>query len=100
MQERQRVAAVQQRRSVELKQDPAIASVEVGASDDSPGEGALLIRVTGSTNTPVPAVNDGVRPKLVFDAQTRPAPSTVPQLGIIDHTAAVKQQNNAPWMTL
>ena len=45
--ERQRVEAVQQRRAAQLMQDKAIKSVSVGASADSPNEGALLIQVSG-----------------------------------------------------
>jgi len=67
-QERQRVAAVQQRRAAQLMQDPSIKSVTVGASADNPSEGALLIQVSGSNMPRVPATIDGVRTRLIFDA--------------------------------
>jgi hypothetical protein len=64
--ERQRVSTVQLRRSAELRQDPAVASVDIGASEDNPEEGALLIQLSGATRSPIPAVIDGVRTKVVF----------------------------------
>jgi hypothetical protein len=66
--ERQRVSPVQLRRSGELMQDPAVASVDISASEDNPGEGALLIQLSGATRSPVPQVIDGVRTKVVFTA--------------------------------
>jgi len=71
-QERQRVAAVQQRRAAQLMQDASIKSVTVGASADNPNEGALLIQVSGSTIPRVPPSIDGVRTRLVFDATASP----------------------------
>jgi len=71
-QERQRVAAVQQRRAAQLMQDASIKSVTVGASADNPNEGALLIQVSGSTIPRVPPSIDGVRTRLVFDAGANP----------------------------
>jgi hypothetical protein len=67
--ERQRVFTVQQRRTGELMQDKAITAVDIGASEDSPGEGALVIRLSGATRSPVPPVIDGVRTKVVFSRQ-------------------------------
>jgi hypothetical protein len=46
--------------------DSAVVSVNVGPSEDNPGEGALLIQLSAATGTPVPAVIDGVRTKVVF----------------------------------
>jgi hypothetical protein len=71
-QERQRVAAVQQRRAAQLMQDASIKSVTVGASADNPNEGALLIQVSGSMIPRVPPSIDGVRTRLVFDATANP----------------------------
>ncbi|HZI56143.1 MAG TPA: hypothetical protein VFF39_05185, partial [Verrucomicrobiae bacterium] len=53
-QERQRVATVQQRRALQLMQDPSIKSITVGASADNPNEGALLIQVSGNAIPRVP----------------------------------------------
>jgi len=71
-QERQRVAAVQQRRAAQLMHDASIKSVTVGASADNPNEGALLIQVSGSMIPHVPPSIDGVRTRLVFDAGANP----------------------------
>jgi len=71
-QEQQRVAVVQQRRALQLMQDPSIKSVTVGASADNPKEGALLIQVSGSAIPQVPASIDGVRTRLVLDANVHP----------------------------
>jgi hypothetical protein len=64
--ERQRVSTVQLRRAGDLMRDSAVASVNVGTSEDNPGEGALLIQLSAATRAPVPAVIDGVRTKVVF----------------------------------
>src|SRR5262249_6726944 len=56
--ERTRVAAVQGRASVMLK-DPAVHSLSVGSSADSPHEGAIIVSASRSMNTPIPAVIDG-----------------------------------------
>ena len=46
--------------------DDAVLAVGVGASDDSPGEPALVIYVdAGKERPPIPAVIDGVRTKVV-----------------------------------
>jgi hypothetical protein len=71
-QELQRVTAVQQRRSAQLMQDASIKSVTVGASADNPNEGALLIHASGSAVPRVPAVVDGVRTRVLFDASASP----------------------------
>ena len=67
--ERQRVLTVQQQRAGELMQDKAVTAVDIGASEDSPGEGALVVRVSGPTRSPVPPVMDGVRTKVVMSPQ-------------------------------
>jgi hypothetical protein len=87
-QERQRVAAVQQRRAAQLMQDASIKSVTVGASADNPNEGALLIHVSGSAVPRVPAMVDGVRTRVVFDSSASPQPSAGAQE--IDRAMLVK----------
>jgi hypothetical protein len=86
--ERERVTAVQQRRAAQLMQDASIKSVTVGASADNPNEGALLIQVAGSVVPRVPAVIDGVRTRVVFDASASPQPSVGAQE--IDRAMLVK----------
>jgi hypothetical protein len=71
-QERQRVTAVQQKRAAQLMQDASIQSVTVGASADNPNEGALLIHASGDAIPHVAPSIDGVRTRLVFDANANP----------------------------
>jgi hypothetical protein len=92
--ERQRVTTVLQRRSAQMLQDSSIKSVTVGASADNTQEGALLIHVSGSAVPQVPPTIDGVRTRLVFDAQTDQAlPSVAKEK--IDHAMTVKEANVA-----
>jgi hypothetical protein len=95
-QERQRVAAVQQRHAVELMRDRAVTSVDVGASDDSPGEGALVIRFAGTT-PPVPQVIDGVRTKVV-SAQAGALRMPILSAQDMDNAASVKENHTAALM--
>jgi hypothetical protein len=46
--------------------------VTVGASADNPNEGALLIHASGDAIPHVPPSIDGVRTRLVFDANANP----------------------------
>jgi hypothetical protein len=96
--ERQRVAAVRQRRSAQLMQDPAIKSVTVGASADNPNEGALLIQVSGSAIPRVQPTIDGVRTRLVFDGSA--AATSHPSIGAqeIDRAMVVKEAHVADLM--
>ncbi|HLW51356.1 MAG TPA: hypothetical protein VKW06_00810 [Candidatus Angelobacter sp.] len=90
-QERARVSAVRQRQTAALMQDPALTSVEVGASSDSPGEGALLIHVSGPTSAPIPAVVDGVRTVVVSSEQEASGRWPVLSRQDIDSTTAIKE---------
>ena len=67
--EHARVAAVHRDHAVELMQDASVSSVSIGASNDSPGEGALVIHVNSSNYAVVPALIDGVRTRVVLDSQ-------------------------------
>jgi len=89
--ENRRVSLVQQRRSKELMQDPAVISVDVGASEDNPGEGALVIQLSGATRTSVPPVIDGVRTRVIIttDAGALPAPRL--SADDIDRSTATKE---------
>jgi hypothetical protein len=89
--EQRRVSTVQLRRSDELMRDPAFVSVEVGASEDNPGEGALLIQLSAAPRAPVPPVIDGVRTKVVFTPDA--GALRVPGLSAddIDRTTATKE---------
>jgi hypothetical protein len=94
--ERQRVDAVQQRRGAGLLQDPAITAVEIGASEDSPGEGALVIKLSGTPRSLVPATIDGVRTKVVVSGQ-----AGAPRLSSqdMDQAIAVKETHAADLMS-
>ncbi|HET7873498.1 MAG TPA: hypothetical protein VFL42_13350, partial [Terriglobales bacterium] len=75
--------------------DPAIRSVQTGASADSPSEGALLIEVSAVPQTRIPAAVDGVRTKLVY-AQGAAAPALSNQ--DVDRTIAIKDAHVAGLM--
>jgi hypothetical protein len=89
--ERGRVSAVQQRRSGELMQDPAVASVDIGASGDNPGEGALVIRLSGATMTPVAPLIDGVRTKVIFTPGAGTPQTPLLRMDEMDRSTAIKE---------
>jgi hypothetical protein len=89
--ERQRVTAVLQTRAAELMQDTAVTSVEAGASEDSPGEGALVIHLAAAPRSPVPPVIDGVRTKVVFSPQAGMPQTPALNMQDIDHARATKE---------
>ena len=96
--ERQRVAAVQVRRSgMLMQQDSSVRSVEVGASADSPGEGALVIHLSHGANAPIPAVVDGVRTRVIFDQDSGIVQPAIGQVQV-DHATAVKEAHVNEWM--
>jgi hypothetical protein len=69
-QERDRTQAVREARALLLMRDPAITAVEAGASQDAPGQGILVVRVSGTTQAPIPAVIDGLRTRVMFANQS------------------------------
>jgi hypothetical protein len=89
--ERQRVVTVQQRRAAELMQDRAVSAVDIGASEDSPGEGALIVRLAGVPRSPVPPVIDGVRTKVVFSPQAGTPKTPALSRDAIDQATATKE---------
>jgi len=61
-----RAAAVKDKRAAELMADPAVIGVGVGASDDSPGEAAIVLYLEqGKPAGTIPAQIDGVRTKVI-----------------------------------
>jgi hypothetical protein len=65
-QEVQRATAVKLRHEVRLMSDPAVVGVGVGASDDNPGEAALVLYVDRErAHAPIPAEIEGVRTKVI-----------------------------------
>jgi hypothetical protein len=96
--ERQRVTAVQVRRSgMLMQQDSSVRSVEVGTSADSPGEGALVIHLSRGASAPIPAVVDGVRTRVIFDPESGIVQPSVGQVQI-DQATAVKEAHVNQWM--
>ena len=59
--------AVKDKHAQELMADPAVIGVDIGVSDDQPGQPALLVYVEqGRPHAPLPAEVDGVRTKVIF----------------------------------
>jgi hypothetical protein len=90
--EQQRVQVVHQAHAPLLTLDPAITSVVVGGSEDSPGEGALEIRVGGAPQAPIPAVINGVRTRVIYEG---PGPAPTPAQQEVENAATVKQAHVA-----
>jgi hypothetical protein len=95
-QETRRAERVRQEHAMLLMRDPAITFVGLSASEDSPGEGALEVHVSGTPQAPVPAVLDGVRTRVVFSAQTTAAVS-VAELDVA-RAIAIKNAHAAAMM--
>jgi len=85
-QQRQAAAATRDRYALALMSDRAVRSVDIGASADSPGDGAVVITLQSTPSKPIPAVLDGVRTRVVYE--NAPTPLTETQL---DTTILVKQ---------
>jgi hypothetical protein len=64
--ETERVAVVQSRYETELMNNPAVLAVGVGAADDNPFQGVILIVVDRSKPYTPPLVLDGVRTKIIL----------------------------------
>ncbi|HEU4416623.1 MAG TPA: hypothetical protein VFT65_17670 [Candidatus Angelobacter sp.] len=97
--ERLRVAGVLQAHELLLMRDPAITSVTVGASEDSPSEGALVIHVSGATQASIPAVLDGVRTKVIVEAPIADLPTALLAQKDVDRAMAVKEAHVADLMS-
>jgi hypothetical protein len=94
-QERSRTQNVREAHALLLMRDPAITAVETGASEDAPGQGALEVRISGTPQSPVPAVIDGVRTQVTFAAGIAP---TVSQEDI-DRASAIKEAHAVSLMS-
>ncbi|HKV91153.1 MAG TPA: hypothetical protein VJW20_01245 [Candidatus Angelobacter sp.] len=95
-QERGHTQNVREAHASLLMRDPAITAVEAGASEDAPGQGALEVRVSGTPQSPVPAVIDGVRTHVTL-APGIAAP-TVSQEDI-DRASAIKEAHAVSLMS-
>ena len=69
-QQQKAAASARDRHAQVLLADPAIRSVKVGASADSPGEGAVVIEVNGTPKAPIPVTLDGVRTRVIYSHAT------------------------------
>jgi hypothetical protein len=88
--EQQRTTAAREKHAARLMQDPAVASVEAGVSEDSPGEGAVVINLTGAPRAAIPQVLDGVRTRVVFPGERMP----VLALADLDQATVVKDSHS------
>jgi hypothetical protein len=88
--EQQRATAARQNHAVRLMQDPAVASVEAGVSEDSPQEGAVVITLSGAPRAAIPKALDGVRTRVVT-----PPGGRIPVLSLadLDQATAVKESH-------
>jgi hypothetical protein len=64
--------AARDKHAQELMADPAVIAVDIGVSDDQPGQPALLVYIEqGRPRPPLPAEVDGVRTKVIFADRLR-----------------------------
>jgi hypothetical protein len=96
-QERQRVVTARQQQAARLMQDPAVSSVDIGASADIPAEGAVVVRLSGTPRTAIPQVLNGVRTRIVR-AQAAEAQLPVLSTGDMDFATSVKESHTAALM--
>jgi hypothetical protein len=72
-QETERVRLVKDKYEAQLFQDPAVTGVGVGAADDNPTEGVVVVMVeAGKSYRPVPQTLDGIRTQTVFGGPFKP----------------------------
>lgn len=95
VQERTRTQNVREAHASLMMRDPAIQGVEVGASEDAPGQGVLVVRVSSAPRAPVPAVIDGVRTRVVFASQ-----GAMPELTSddVDRASVIKEAHASELM--
>lgn len=85
-QQRQAATSARDRHAGALRADPAVKSVSVGASTDSPGEGAVVIELSAAPTAHIPATLDGVRTRVIY-AGTPPSLTNAQ----LESTIAIKQ---------
>jgi hypothetical protein len=98
-QERVRVENVRMQNALPLMNDPAISAVELSASQDSPGEGSLEVHVSGALKAPIPATVNGVRTRVIFDAQANGTSRISITQQDVDRTTEVKEAHVADLMS-
>jgi hypothetical protein len=73
--------------------DPAVISVDVGRSDDHPGEAAIVLYLEhGKQHGKIPAEVDGVRTKVIFQKRFT-AQNVAPQAGDVLQTGQPLSQD-------
>jgi hypothetical protein len=97
VQERQRGESVRSVSATQLMHDPAVKAVELSASQDSPGEASLEVRVSGALQAPIPAAINGVRTRVVFATAADAAGISITRQAI-DRTTGVKEAHVADLM--
>jgi hypothetical protein len=79
----------------QLLQNPAVSSVSIGSSDDDPLQPALVVRVKGALQLPVPHQVGGVRTKVVTEHLSVNSAIARPE---IERATQVKTQHSAELM--
>ena len=97
--ERSRGEGVREAHAVPLMRDPAITAVVVGASEDSPGQAALEVRVSGMLRAPVPAVIDGLRTRVIFTAEAAAVSKTSITQQDVDRASSIKETHVDDFMS-
>lgn len=72
-----RASAARDRSGFELMQDPAVAEVSVGQSEDDPRQAAILVFLESKPRIPIPAQVDGVRTRVIRQSQLRSEESVI-----------------------
>jgi hypothetical protein len=92
--QRQAATAAMERHIGVLRADPAVKSISVAASADSPGDSAVLIEVSGATTAAIPATLDGVRTRVIY---TGGAPAL--SAAAIKSAVAVKEAHESAFIS-
>ena len=79
----------------QLLQTPAVSGVSIGSSDDDPLQPALVVRVKGALQLPLPHQVGGVRTKIVFEQSSLNSAVARPE---IERATQVKTQHSAEFM--
>jgi hypothetical protein len=95
--ERDRAAGIRARYAGQFMQNPAVTSVEVGASADNPSEAALVLHLSAAPTQPIPAAVEGLRTRVILPAAVaQQAHLTVAD---VERTMAIKDTHSGAWMS-
>lgn len=92
----QRAEVVKAQYEPQLLQNPVVSTVSVGASEDDPGQPAVMVHVKASSQIPVPHQVGGVRTKVIFDHQAAFLPISKTAIA---SAIRVKSQHSAELLT-